>query len=130
MLKESDATMRVLVFDDDAAIGRLVVRVAALAGMAAVAVADADAFCQQLLGDPPEVIVLDLQLGDTDGVAQLRQLAERHYAGALVLMSGFDARVLETARMLGQALGLKLAGVLEKPLQVTELQAMFENLRA
>ena len=122
--------MRVLVFDDDDAIGRLVVRVATLAGMTAVAVVDADAFGQQLRSDPPQVIVLDLQLGDTDGVAQLRLLAEQHYAGALVLMSGFDARVLDTARMLGQALGLKLAGVLEKPLQVAELQAMFEKLQA
>jgi DNA-binding response OmpR family regulator len=122
--------MRVLVFDDDAAIGRLVVRVAILAGMAAVAVVDADAFGQQLRSDPPQVIVLDLQLADTDGVAQLRLLAEQHYTGALVLMSGFDARVLETARMLGQALGLKLAGVLEKPLQVAEMQGMFEKLQA
>jgi len=130
MLRKSGATVRVLVFDDDAAIGRLVVRVATMSGMTAAAVVDADAFAQQLLSDPPQVIVLDLQLGDTDGVAQLRHLAEQHYAGALVLMSGFDSRVLDTARMLGQALGLKLAGVLEKPLQVAELQATFKKLQA
>jgi len=129
-LKDADATMRVLVFDDDAAIGRLVVRVATLSGMAAVAVADADAFGQQLLSDPPQVIVLDLQLADTNGVTQLRLLAERHYTGALVLMSGFDARVLDTARMLGQTLGLRVVGALEKPLQVGELQQMFEQLRS
>jgi DNA-binding response OmpR family regulator len=120
--------MRVLVFDDDAAIGRLVVRVATMSGMEATAVADAEAFEQQLRSDPPQLIVLDLQLGNTDGVTQLRLLAEQHYAGSLVLISGFDARVLETARMLGQVLGLKLAGVLEKPLQVAELQTMFEKL--
>ncbi len=129
-LGEPDPAMRVLVFDDDPAIGRLVVRIATLAGMAAVAVADADAFARQLLNDPPQVIVLDLQLGDTNGVAQLRLLAEWHYAGALVLMSGFDARVLETARMLGQTLGLKLAGALEKPLHVVALQKLFERLQS
>ena len=120
--------MRVLVFDDDNALGRLVVRVAAMAGMEAMAVADADAFAQQLQSDPPQLILLDLQLGDTDGVAQLRLLAERQYAGLLILMSGFDARVLETARLLGKSLGLKLAGVLEKPLQVADLQRTFEQL--
>jgi DNA-binding NtrC family response regulator len=49
-------TMRVLVFDDDAAIGRLVVRVATMAGMEAVAVTDAEAFGQHLRTDPPQVV--------------------------------------------------------------------------
>jgi len=122
--------MRVLVFDDDAATGRLVVRVAAMMGMEAAAVTDADAFSQQLRSQPPQVIVLDLQLGDTDGVTQLRLLAAQGYAGALILISGFDARVLETARMLGTNLGLKLAGGLEKPLQVGELRQVLEQLMA
>jgi hypothetical protein len=36
-------TTHLLVFDEDAAIGRLVVRIAALGGIAATAVADAEA---------------------------------------------------------------------------------------
>lgn len=122
--------MRLLVFDDDAATGRLVVRVATMMEMEATAVTDADAFSQQLRSHPPEVIVLDLQLGDTDGVTQLRLLAAQGYAGALILISGFDARVLETARMLGANLGLKLAGGLEKPLQVGDLRQVLEQLKA
>ena len=51
----------------------------------------------------------------TDGVEQLRRLAEQQYKGALVLMSGFDPRVLGTARALGQSLGLRVENVLEKP---------------
>ena len=38
--------------------------------------------------------MLDLQLGATDGVEQLRRLAKQHYTGEVVLMSGFDSRVL------------------------------------
>ena len=113
---------RVLVFDDDAAIGRLVVRVPRMAGMEATAVTDAAAFAEHLTSYPPQIVLLDLQLGDTDGVEQLRLLAERQYSGLLVLMSGFDARVLSTARALGQSLGLKVEAVLEKPLRVAELE--------
>jgi DNA-binding response OmpR family regulator len=120
--------MRLLVFDDDAAIGRLVVRIGATAGMQAVAVTTADAFVRQLRTEPPQVIVLDLQLGHTDGVEQLRLLAEHHYAGSLLLMSGYDARVLETARALGESLGLNLAGTVQKPLQVAALERVFERL--
>jgi DNA-binding response OmpR family regulator len=46
--------MRVLVFDDDTAIGRLVVRIATTSGMEAVAVNDAKAFGQCLRTDPPQ----------------------------------------------------------------------------
>ena len=68
---------RLLVFDDDAAIGRLVVRVATMAGLDATSVTDPEAFHRSLIDAPPRIIVLDLQLGGTDGVEQLRYLAER-----------------------------------------------------
>jgi EAL domain-containing protein (putative c-di-GMP-specific phosphodiesterase class I) len=122
--------MRVLVFDDDTAIGRLVVRIAATSGMEAVAVNDAKAFGQCLRTDPPQVVMLDLQLGDTDGVEQMRVLAEQQYTGALVLMSGYDVRVLATARAVGQSLGLKVETVLEKPLRVAEVERVLERLRS
>ncbi len=120
--------MRMLVFDDDAAIGRLVVRIAGMAGIEATAVSDSGAFAQHLRTDPPQIVVLDLQLGDTDGVEQMRVLADRHYGGALVLMSGYDVRVLATARAVGQSLGLNIENVLEKPLRVAELEQVLERL--
>jgi DNA-binding response OmpR family regulator len=92
--------MRLLVYDDDAAIGRLVVRVATSVGMEAVAVTEATSFEESIRTNPPQVIVLDLQLGNTDGITQLRMLASQAYTGALVLMSGFDPRVLATAHTL------------------------------
>jgi EAL domain-containing protein (putative c-di-GMP-specific phosphodiesterase class I)/DNA-binding CsgD family transcriptional regulator len=122
-------TTRVLVFDDDAAVGRLAVRVATMAGMEATAVTDATAFAQRLRVQPPQVVLLDLQLGETDGVEQLRLLAERQFGGVLVLMSGFDARVLGTARALGQSLGLKVEAVLQKPLRVAELEAVLQRVQ-
>src|ERR1700724_3135867 len=99
--------MRVLIFDDDA-IGRRAVRIATASGMDAMAVTNAAAFAQSLRSHPPQVIVLDLQLADTDGVEQMRLLANRRYAGVLVLMSGYDVRVLATARTVGEGLGLKV----------------------
>jgi len=122
--------MRVLIFDDDAGVGRLAARVATISGLEASTVATADQFAQHLLTDRPHVVLLDLQLGDTDGVEQLRFLAERRYAGMVVLMSGFDSRVLNTARALGQSLDLRVSGVLEKPLRVGELEALFESLQS
>lgn len=122
-------TTRVLVFDDDAAIGRLVVRVARMTGLEASAVTTAAAFAESLRNQPPQIVLLDLQLGETDGVEQLRLLAERQYSGRLVLMSGFDPRVLSTARALGQGMGLKIEAVLEKPLRIAELERVLDRMQ-
>src|SRR5437016_2763298 len=109
-------TMRLLVFDDDAAIGRLVVRVATMSGLDAASVTDADAFHQTLIDAPPRIIVLDLQLGSTDGVEQLRYLAEQQYGGAIVVMSGFDARVLSATATVARNLDLNIVATLAKPI--------------
>lgn len=54
---------------------------------------------------PPEAILLDLQLGESDGISQLHFLHSVDYAGAIVLMSGFDARVLASAQHIGEFWG-------------------------
>jgi EAL domain-containing protein (putative c-di-GMP-specific phosphodiesterase class I)/DNA-binding CsgD family transcriptional regulator len=123
-------TMRLLVFDDDAAIGRLVVRVATVAGLEAAAVTEPAAFRQSLINAPPQVIVLDLQLGATDGVEQLRFLAEEQYAGSIIVMSGFDARVLAATATVAKNLNLNLAATLAKPIRVAELEEVIERLRS
>lgn len=123
-------TPQVLVFDDDASVGRLVVRVAALAGVTATPVTDADAFRQALREYAPTVVILDLQLGNTDGIEQLRYLAEQKFGGELILMSGFDARVLDTAGALARNLGLAVAGTLQKPIRIPELELLLQRLDA
>nr|WP_294523716.1 EAL domain-containing protein [uncultured Rhodopila sp.] len=122
--------MHMLVFDDDPEIGRSVVKFAAAKGMDAMPVADAEAFWQQIRGARPEIIVLDLELGSTDGVEQLRLLARCHYTGTLVLVSGHGGRLLSTVHDLGVSLGLKIAGVLEKPLHIPALEQVFARLKA
>ena len=123
-------TMRMLVFDDDAAIGRLIVRVATMAGLDAAAVTDPASFRQSLAENPPRIIVLDLQLGATDGVEQLRYLAEQHFSGSIIVMSGFDARVLAATATVAKNLDLNIAATLAKPIQITELEEVIERLRS
>ena len=122
--------MRLLAFDDDAAVGRLVVRVAAMIGIDSAAVTEAAAFRQALRDEPPQIVMLDLQLGSTDGIEQVRFLAEQRFPGSLVLMSGFDARVLDTAGALARNLGLAVEGVLQKPVHVPDLERLLQRLQA
>jgi EAL domain-containing protein (putative c-di-GMP-specific phosphodiesterase class I)/ActR/RegA family two-component response regulator len=126
--RQEAAALRILVFDDEAAVGRIVTRIATMSGLTASAVTDVAAFEAHVHHDAPDVIILDLQLEDTDGVTQLRWLADHKYTGALILVSGFDERVLNTARTVGLSLGLNLTDVLAKPLRLGDLEALFARL--
>src|ERR1700722_12684606 len=123
-------TVRLLVLDDDEATGRLVSRIATAAGLVAAATTTADAFDAAYRAALPDVVVLDLQLGDTDGVEQLRALAHRRFAGSLILVSGFDGRVLATTRALAGNLGLCVTAALGKPIDVPELRQVLNAIQA
>jgi EAL domain-containing protein (putative c-di-GMP-specific phosphodiesterase class I)/ActR/RegA family two-component response regulator len=120
--------MRVLIFDDDKAVGRVLVKAANKLGIDAMAVDDPHGFDEQLRVNLPHAVVLDLQLGVTDGVKQLHVLANRKFSGAVILMSGFDPRVLGSVRTLAQGLGLNVDSVLEKPLRLNSVLTVLERL--
>jgi EAL domain-containing protein (putative c-di-GMP-specific phosphodiesterase class I)/ActR/RegA family two-component response regulator len=123
-------TTHLLVFDDDAATGRLVVRVAGICGLTAKAVTDEAAFEQSLMEESPHIIMLDLQLGGTDAVEQMRFMASQRFTGSVIVMSGFDGRVLEATASVGRNLGLNIVAALTKPIEVAALEAVLERLRA
>jgi CheY-like chemotaxis protein len=65
-----------------------------------------------------------------DGVELLRFLAEQEYRAPVLIVSGFDRRVLESAFRLGEALGLNMAGPVEKPVRLDALEQVLSQLRA
>ena len=120
--------MRALILDDEPAIGRVICRVALSSGFAAESTTDTAAFQSSFSAAPPEVILLDLQLGSEDGLAQLRFLADQHFSHPVVLMSGYDHRVLASAERLGRDLGLDILASINKPFRADDLSALFEQL--
>jgi len=122
--------MHALILDDEPAIGRVICRVARAAGLTADAVSDVTDFRLHFAQEPADIVFLDLQLGGEDGIAQLRFLAEQRYAHWVVLMSGYDERVLTSAMRLGRDLGLSIPTLLTKPFSAKELAAVFEQLAA
>lgn len=47
----------------------------------------------------------------------------------MVIVSGFDRRVLGSALSLGRALGLQMAASLEKPVRLEELEDLLLSLK-
>lgn len=76
-----------------------------------------------------DLVVLDLCLGERDGVEILQTLAETGYRGDLILISAFPESVIETARAVAVDLGLRVAGTLRKPLVLDRLDDILRTRR-
>jgi FixJ family two-component response regulator len=63
-----------------------------------------------------------------DGVELTRFLADQNYRGPVLIVSGFDRRVLESAFRLGEALGLNMVGPIEKPVRFDVLEEILTKL--
>ena len=117
-----------LIVDDEPAIARIVVKVATSCGYRVTTSATAEQFKDELAAAAPDVVVLDLSLPTADGVELLRFMADRQCRARILIISGFDSRVLETAGKLGAALGLSIAGTLSKPVRIADLRAALDRI--
>lgn len=115
MSKMRSAAARLLVLDDDVELGELMGELGRRAGFDAVVTHDAAAFNEELGRAAPDLIVLDLQMPDTDGVEVLRDLAAGGTGAGILLVSGMDNRTIAGAEHFGRNAGLKLVGTLQKP---------------
>lgn len=77
-------------------------------------------------GEPFDFVFLDLNMPDLDGLAFLRAASEIGFKGRVVISSGEDRAILQSAEVLGRMLGVSIAGALRKPLQMLEVKAILE----
>lgn len=121
---------RIVLIDDDRVVGEIVSALAKAMGLHCEVTRTPEEFFEQLSRET-SVILLDLVMPEMDGIEILRLLGERNCKARIILMSGINIRVIETAKKLAQSLGLSVIGHLQKPFPIVQLQELLSvNLAA
>jgi EAL domain-containing protein (putative c-di-GMP-specific phosphodiesterase class I)/FixJ family two-component response regulator len=118
------AKRRILILDDDAAIGQTIQWIAESLGFEAEFVTRPEEFFTKLVEMNPEIITIDLVMPTLDGVEIMRLLAERKSKAKIVISSGMGTRVLDAAQRSATEHGLSIAGVISKPISKEALRAL------
>jgi EAL domain-containing protein (putative c-di-GMP-specific phosphodiesterase class I)/FixJ family two-component response regulator/HPt (histidine-containing phosphotransfer) domain-containing protein len=76
-----------------------------------------------------EVVVCDLNMPEMDGVELIRRFGQTGFKGALILMSGAEPQILNTARQLAEMQGLRVLGLINKPVMPRDMAALLARAR-
>ena len=118
-----------LLIDDEPALADFLADAARECGFEPVVTSNDTEFRDTFRATQPDMVALDLGMPGMDGVELLRFLAGETYRSPVLIVSGFDRRVLESAFRLGEALGLNMAGPVEKPVRLEDLEVVLNQLR-
>lgn len=121
---------RLLLIDDEPALADFLASAAKESGFEPVITANDEEFRAAFVEDAPDMVALDLGMPGMDGIELIRFLADEDFAAPVLIVSGFDRRVLESAFRLGEALGLTMVGPVEKPVRFDALEDVLSRLRA
>lgn len=126
-LMVTPSAAKILVLDDEPFMLKLLAHMLANLGFDAVVTCDNGRTALDLLGGPepqPDLILMDLNMPEMDGVEFVRHLVEQGYGGSLVLVSGEDERVQQSVETLVRAHRISIIGHLCKPVSPEELSAL------
>ena len=121
---------RLLLIDDEPTLAEFLADAARESGFDPVITGEDEEFKSSFRDQRPDMVALDLGMPGMDGVELIRFLAAEDYSSPVLIVSGFDRRVLETAFRLGAALGLTMVGPLEKPVRFEVLEETLSRLKA
>jgi EAL domain-containing protein (putative c-di-GMP-specific phosphodiesterase class I) len=116
--------LRVLVVDDDPMMVDIITTLLADAGYSLFETAnDGATGLERLAAHPVELLICDLNMPGMDGIRLMSHVASLPNSPAVILLSGEDPRVLDVSRQFAEAKGLRILGVLSKPVDLESLTA-------
>ena len=124
-------SLNVLLVDDDPFMHELLRGMLGGLGVSRISVAaDGDCGLAALAEgrSRPDLIICDLHMPGKDGFEVMETLARRGFTGSVLLLSGMDARTLNSAALMGRFHHLNVLGVLAKPVSRAALAEMLSRV--
>lgn len=118
----------IYLLDDEETLVEMHCEVADMAGFNARGFTQASQLFKQITQfENSSIMMLDLHMPEMDGIEVIRRLAQMPNTPALILLSGHDTSVLNSAEKLCQAHGLEIIGCYRKPLSMEVLLQLFKQ---
>jgi CheY-like chemotaxis protein len=114
---------RLLICDDEPAFGRFVQNVAEDLGYEVQATIDGHEFIHAYESFKPTTIVLDMIIPGMDGNELVLWLAQQRCTARLIIITGYTPDYAQNAKVLAEYKGLGTVTILQKPLELNDLQA-------
>lgn len=115
---------KLLILDDDPVMREILAILAERQGFEARMVSNSNDFFDELQAWKPTHITIDLVMPCGDGIEVLRDLALKQCSAAIMIISGMELRVLQSARRVATERGLNITGFLSKPFRHEALQQL------
>ena len=109
----------IYIVDDEQQHVDLMIEMISIAGLSATGFTSAKLFVDHPIADT-DIILLDLNMPDMDGIEVMRTLYDKGCMPTYILVSGFDERVLHSAKQFADAKNILVAKKLSKPINTKE----------
>ncbi|MBB6309181.1 EAL domain-containing response regulator [Xanthobacter tagetidis] len=120
----------IFVLDDERDIGEYVCTVAKMNGFESHYFSNPNEFFAALAASPTACVAIDLQMPILDGIEVMRRLSAMQFHRPILIMSGMDLKVLESARHFAKAHRLAVSDIISKPVRVEEMNRIFGRLKS
>ena len=123
-----DGLFKLVVIDDEPDMARLISDVADISGYSVAAFFDPREFVSHY-DDSVDVIFLDLIMPEMSGLEVIHFLVAQRSRASLILMTGFNTDMLETAQEAAISGNLNFVSGFRKPFRFDDLRSLLDELK-
>jgi EAL domain-containing protein (putative c-di-GMP-specific phosphodiesterase class I)/DNA-binding NarL/FixJ family response regulator len=127
------STLKILILDDEPFMLKLLEHILTSLGFSQLTSYDNGKMALASLDSSsgqPDVILLDLNMPEMDGIEFVRHLVGKSYSGSIILVSGEDTRLMQTVERLVSVHKIPMLGYLKKPINPEDLSALLNRWEA